>query len=160
MQCVWLKVVVWAHPAARFLDDDILRFKNVPSLPSSRLRRFRWCGLKKRGWDMIFWNTFLKRRREKEQQHGFLELPYYVFLWRDVSISIMCQLKGCTQALSFLIKIVRYGGGEGLRWIQVVCFTAKLAFVTHPSLSLSVTPTLVPAFSTTISNQLLFIHFW
>lgn len=47
-QCVWLKVVVWAHPAARFLDDDILRFKNVPSLPSSRLRRFRWCGLKKK----------------------------------------------------------------------------------------------------------------
>lgn len=56
----------------------------------------------------------------------------------------------CTQALSFLIKIVRYGaaGGEqGGGRFRLVCFTAKLAFVPRQSLSLSVThtPMLTPS---------------
>lgn len=91
---------------------------------------------------------------------AFIDYPAMFFFGKACPYpSCVCAEKALasTQALSFLIKIVRYGGGEGERGrgrvsFRLVCFTAKLAFVPHQSLSLSVTHTQLSLHSTVALN--------
>lgn len=65
-QCVWLKVVVWAHPAARFLDDDILRFKkcSFSSIIQTEEVQVVWLKKKRMGHDFLKY-IFKEKKRKR-----------------------------------------------------------------------------------------------